>query len=217
MCVLLPALSLYRCQIADSAPLVASSGFCGNSLVNGGSLSTTTTNAPKLCPNSQTVTCGGAAGLQLYRNSAVLDAALNIIPGSGSPAPASTTSVSAAAPVASGGASSSTGGGFVNGACIAEIDQRLLKGPKFTSTQMTPGACSSYCANLGYTYAGVEYGSGASAFYSASSDPAQQLTLSLLLLQSATATTSSRFPTLRTSATWVSPCSPCLCRRGAPD
>jgi hypothetical protein len=75
-------------------------GFCGNSLVNGGSLGMTTTNAPKLCPNSQTLTCGGSAGLQLYRNSAVLDANLNVIPGSG--APAATTSVSAAAPAATG-------------------------------------------------------------------------------------------------------------------
>jgi hypothetical protein len=92
-------------------------GFCGNSLVNGGSLGTTTANPPKLCPNSQTLTCGGSAGLQLYRNSAVLDANLNVIGGSG--APAATTSVSAAAPAASS-ATPSTGNGFTtDGACSA--------------------------------------------------------------------------------------------------
>jgi hypothetical protein len=61
---------------------------------------TTTSNAPKLCSISQTLTCGGSAGLQLYRNSAVFDARLNVSTGSG--APAATTSVSAAAPAATG-------------------------------------------------------------------------------------------------------------------
>jgi hypothetical protein len=39
-----------------------------------------------------------------------------------------------------------------------DILTRVLRGPSFTSSSMTPTSCASYCSNLGYPYAGTESG-----------------------------------------------------------
>lgn len=113
--------------------------YCGNALVNGASLSVTSGSCNMACGGSSTQTCGGPGALTIFvvpSKVTGLDSNLNV--------------KTAALP--SGWSAAST-------TCIAEgTTGRALTGAATASSDMTGSKCAAYCANLGFQYAGVEYG-----------------------------------------------------------
>jgi hypothetical protein len=104
--------------------------FCGGSLVNGASLSLSSSQCNMPCANDATSSCGGPNAIQLYSNSALAIVA---------PAP---TVVN----------------GFTSSGCIQEVAGRALTGMRVDFADMTIEKCTSACGQAGYAIAGVEYG-----------------------------------------------------------
>ena len=48
--------------------------------------------------------------------------------------------------------------GFAKQGCVQEVQGRALTGSQMFSDSMTAEACTSYCKNGGFAFAGMEYG-----------------------------------------------------------
>ncbi|KAJ9114082.1 hypothetical protein QFC22_005902 [Naganishia vaughanmartiniae] len=108
--------------------------YCDNMLRNGASSSTLLgeSQCGTSCPALNTENCGGGSAITLF--------------------------VAQSKVVA--GKQSAVASGFVEVGCVAEGQNgRALTGPTFTSSTMSRGACTSFCASKGMPLAGVEYGS----------------------------------------------------------
>ncbi|KAL7410783.1 glycosyl hydrolase family 71-domain-containing protein [Mrakia frigida] len=102
--------------------------YCSDTLDNGGGLTSTSTNCNKPCTGDSSETCGGTGYMSLYK----------------------TTDTSCIV------ARSDT---YTDLGCFTDKSTPILTGGVMTSTSTnTPTTCMSYCSNLGYAYAGVEYG-----------------------------------------------------------
>lgn len=113
--------------------------YCGNALVNGGSLAVTSTQCNMPCAGSSSKTCGGPGALTIF-----------VIPSQVTGLSSNLNAQTPALP--SGWSAAST-------ACIAEgTTGRALTGASTASADMTGAKCAAYCSNLGFQYAGVEYG-----------------------------------------------------------
>ena len=114
--------------------------YCGNSLVNGASLTKTSTQCNKACGGEIGQNCGGPGALKLF-----------VLPSVATTLNSDLTSKAAALPV--GWSAAST-------ACVAEGSTgRALTGAATAAKDMTPAKCATFCADQGFKYAGVEYGS----------------------------------------------------------
>lgn len=114
--------------------------YCGNSLVNGASLSKTSGQCNMACSGSPSKTCGGPDALTVF-----------VIPSKVTSLSSDLTAKAAQLP--SGWSAAST-------ACVAEgTNGRALTGAATAANNMTPAVCSSFCGARGFKYAGVEYGS----------------------------------------------------------
>lgn len=114
--------------------------YCGNSLVNGASLTKTSGQCNMACSGSATKTCGGPDALTIF----VIPSKITAL---------SSDLTVAAATLPAGWSTAST-------ACVAEgTNGRALTGAATSAKDMTPAKCSTFCANGGFKYAGVEYGS----------------------------------------------------------
>lgn len=107
--------------------------YCDNALRNGAS---TTLLSEKKCGTScsalSTENCGGASTLSLYVNPNIVLAQKQ----------------------------STISPGYVQVGCVADAPtSRALTGASFTSSSMSGGACTAFCASKGMPLAGVEYGS----------------------------------------------------------
>ncbi|EIN08471.1 WSC-domain-containing protein, partial [Punctularia strigosozonata HHB-11173 SS5] len=100
------------------------------------------------CAGDDTLTCGGSWRMQIY-----------------------STGLSPAAGEAPSGWSSY--------GCVRDTSDRVLASPKYAGADLSdtnsPAACTSYCADLNYTMAGVEYGSECYCSSSWASDTAPSL------------------------------------------
>ncbi|WWC92585.1 uncharacterized protein L201_007544 [Kwoniella dendrophila CBS 6074] len=102
--------------------------YCGDSLVNGGSLSISSSNCNMLCSGDDTSFCGGSNALQLYQNPSLAQE-LTLVDN------------------------------YKSQGCIQEVSGRALTGASLTGSDMTIDKCVTYCAQEGFTYAGLEYAS----------------------------------------------------------
>jgi hypothetical protein len=112
--------------------------YCGNLLSS--SAKGATCNMP--CSGDSSSTCGGSYALNVYQISFAL---------------APTTTSSTSSTVASTSMTSATPSSTSLG-CYQDSPTRLLSGSLYTASNMTSNACISYCSQLGFNYAGLEYG-----------------------------------------------------------
>jgi hypothetical protein len=114
--------------------------YCGNALVNGASLTKTSGQCNMACSGSPSKTCGGSDALTVF-----------VIPSKITSLSSDLTAKTASLPA--GWSSTSI-------TCVAEPNNgRALTGAATSANDMTPAKCSSFCADRGFKYAGVEYGS----------------------------------------------------------
>ena len=113
--------------------------YCGDSLVNGASLAKTSTRCDMPCPGDRGQNCGGPGSLKLF-----------VLPSTAASLNNDLTAQEAAIP--SGWSAAST-------PCLGEGSTgRALTGASSSGPDMTPAKCTSFCADQGFKYAGVEYG-----------------------------------------------------------
>lgn len=103
--------------------------YCGNSLVNGGTILSSNSTCNMLCDGNNAESCGGPNRLSVF-SSNTITAAPNL------------TVVN----------------GYTSQGCWVDSNTRALGGPGYSDgSNMTIGNCVSYCSGQGYSYAGMEY------------------------------------------------------------
>ncbi|WVQ77852.1 hypothetical protein IAR50_007549 [Cryptococcus sp. DSM 104548] len=117
----------------------ASECYCGNVLNNGASLSLSSTACTMACSGDSTTMCGGSGALSIAVSSTLTSKL-------------STDLATAIITLPSGWEAAST-------TCIAEgTSGRALAHESYAADDMTLNMCLTYCENLGWQYAGIEYG-----------------------------------------------------------
>ena len=111
-------------------------GYCGNTIANGGTLLTDTSNPGNYtcemrCPGAEPEICGGSAVLSIYNNTKYV-------------APKQKAKI----------------GKYVAKGCLTDPNTsgRSLQGASTTSSVMMEELCVKYCLGQRYHYAGIEYG-----------------------------------------------------------
>jgi glucan endo-1,3-alpha-glucosidase len=109
--------------------------YCGNTYDTTKAISSSSCNMA--CAGDSSNICGGNYAINIYQ-----------VKASGTTSSSSSTTASA---TSSASASATSLG------CYTDSSTRLLNGVAVDSSSLTPSQCQTYCANAGYTYAGVEY------------------------------------------------------------
>lgn len=105
--------------------------FCGNALVNGGTILASNATCSMACSNNTAQKCGGSSRLSVY-NSTVVTALPSILPSTQ---------------------------GYTYQGCYSDSTTRTLSGSSYAnSTGMTAETCVKFCSTAGYSLAGIEYG-----------------------------------------------------------
>lgn len=113
--------------------------YCGDSLVNGASLNSPSSNCNRACGGDSTSICGGGNALTIF---ATADAINNL---------ASDLTIKPEYLYNSGWA-------LTTPSCVAEgTEGRALNGPSMSSNDMTGLKCTNWCQSLGFIMAGTEY------------------------------------------------------------
>ena len=129
----------------------ASPSYCGNTLATNSAVAPDI-ECDKPCAGNKLQTCGGSSRLTTYKFAG---------------AKTSTTS-SVAAPAASAAVTLSNGW-TSTGACYSDRPRIMTSDAVYNNAGLTYEICAKYCADTGYTQAGVEYGSQWSVLASFSS------------------------------------------------
>ncbi|ODO08374.1 hypothetical protein L198_00099 [Cryptococcus wingfieldii CBS 7118] len=113
--------------------------YCGNQLNNGASLTLSSSACTMACSGDSTTMCGGSGALSI--------------------AVSSTITSKLSSDLSTAVVTLPTGWEAASTVCIAEgTSGRALAHESYASDDMTLSTCLSYCGNLGWQYAGIEYG-----------------------------------------------------------